>query len=622
MKMGAGKRLRKFFNSEITDEMIWEEIITENNLQNIHQLQTLSTEATAVLIDLERRLELLSLGIKEVSPEVGEELAKYEGEILLLNCIKTLPEKSAKAIAKFKGFKLGFNGLKRIDLGTLRGLVAFKGALILDNVVEIALNVKNKAYAEKVFRHMKTSRLCLNHLPDPSDQLLKALVCCSGELELNSIKKLTTERAKLFLAHKGKGLKLKGLTALSGELVEVFVQYNGYIDISGAKIADDEAIQIFAEQKEDRFLLHPLTKKLVDEQRAKQVFEERKRRKAERLAKKEEEEARKSQVAQKKHAESKDLDLLSEFEEFDQMDIKPVEPLRNVPSLVPEEPRATTDEEDSKKEAQLNFEILSRKNVLTKLLNKGIDNLTPEENRNVAKLRKEINKLKDDIKKTLDLMVEERELGAVVFNSSEDLARYLKESAEEDDEHNALDNIDHMDFFGGTGQSTGDIDMFGDSPSTGGEIDLFGDSKKSSSPPDASSKEVDIFGNASPGPAGNASGESVGTIEGDGFVIQEVKSPSPKREKASGASKKSKTDNLPGSVKQEKEKTARRMLGDNIPVKNVAKYTGLSEEEVKKLKISQKEKIEMAKRLIEDSIPVKNIIKYTGLSEEEVQELM
>ncbi|MCP4150449.1 MAG: hypothetical protein GY757_22060 [bacterium] len=505
MRLGAGKRLRKFFNGELTDEMIWEEIIQEQRLNNIHQLKTLNREAAEALVKRERRMELLSLGIIELPADVAIELAKYAGEVLLLNCVKRLSENAAKAISQYKGYRLGFKGLRRISLRVLKNLVSYKGMLNLACVENIEVTKESKAAAEKIFKHFKAGRLVLNGLRKPSIMLLKALTRAPGELELNGIKELSPGEAAVLVSHKGKALRLKGLTSLSADLVRIFIKYQSYLDLSSVINIDEDGIKLLATHPEETIVLSAPIKKQVDALKL-QLHQEEQQKKNSILLKKKLEEERKKKI------EALNQALLKEFEEFDQFEMRPVEPITRAEKLKAAEAekeakaRGLTDEDAKTKETRLNFEISQKKNRLNSLLRKGFDKLTKEENQEADALRQDINVLKDEIKGLLDIMVEERELGAVVFNSSNDLAKYLKEAGEDDDGNNALENLDEFDLFGGL-PDTGDtadtvevteveVDMFGNPEN---DVDMFGNPKS----------DVDMFGNP------------IENVEGEGFVIQD-----------------------------------------------------------------------------------------------------
>ncbi len=582
MKFGAGRRLRKFFNGDITDEMIWHEIVHEKQLNNIHQLKTLIPEAAREMVQLERRMELLSLGLIDLTPEVAAELANYQGELLLLNCIKNLTPETAKAIAQFKGYRLGFNGMRRISLETLKELSQFKGALLLDLVEEIEIDKSNRTEAVILFKNVKSGKLSLNGLKNPSLQLLKVLVHVKGELELNKIAELTSVEATVLAFHQGKGLKLRGLTSLSTPVARSFLKYKGYIDVSKARYVDEGVYKLLLPLKEDHFQLHPGVRKRLKALQLKRSEILRKKREAIRLKKQQQEE-------ELRKAQQEDMKLLEEFEEFgfemqevatEQAAIpeqfqEPAEPeISEAKEEPPIDEREET-EEDRKREAQLNFEIIAKKNALTALLRKGPDTLTEEEKQEVENLRKEINYLKDEIRKCLDLMVEERELGAVVFNSSDDLAKYLRESGEEDDENDALARIDDFDLFGDIAGADDDIDLFGDSDDDD-DIDLFGDSDEV----DDEIEVVEIKQNGSAGKGGSIT-DTPGFV--DPFAAR-VDAAQPIDPFASQPDALEILKGQPPKPPEEKIDIARRMLDDNLPIPTIAKYTGLSEDEIEALK--------------------------------------
>lgn len=451
-RIGAERRLRKMFNRDLTDEMIWEEIIHEKQLNNIQQLKRLSPEAARGVIQLERRLELLSLGISEISEDVAKELVRYKGDILLLNNVKELTPGTAVVLSQFKGVKLGLNGLKKISPDVLYALAPYKGILLLESLEDPGIDQKNKLQAEKTFKLMKASKLCLNNIKKSSLRMLRIFAKTPGELELNGLTQLSPSEAAGLVSHKGKHLKLRGLTTISAPLARILVKYNGSIDIGGVKKIESEAVNLMISQPEDRFILHPGIKQRIDEFREKAAKKAREKEAAIRKEQKEKE-------ARKKEVREQTQKLLKEFEEFDDMDLAPAAPQGETFEIVAVEEKPEEDKDS--RERRLNFEIIKKKNKLNALLRKSPDTLTEEENQQVTELRKEINFLKDEIKDTLDLLIEKREIGTLCFTNSNDLAKYLNESGAEDDENNALEKLEDegFDLFGGSAKDD-DIDLF------------------------------------------------------------------------------------------------------------------------------------------------------------------
>lgn len=436
--LGAHRRLRKFFNTDLTDEIILREIIAENKLHNLSQLKTINREAAQTLIRLERRMELLSLGVVELAPEAAQELVRYRGDILLLNCIRELSPETAAALAGFRGGKLGLNGLRRISQAALEQFVGYKGALMLEALEELI--IEDPREAEKNFRQLTLSRLAINGMKDPAITMLRLLARIPSPLELCGIRELTPAKAAVLIAHKGGELKLKGLQVLSAPLIDILVKYRGIIDISAIRRVEPEVMEALALHPPDRFLLHPRLRNEISELVKRKASEERVRLESLRRSVEEEE---------KKHREirEKAKALLSEFEKFDQWNL--VEKQWEV-QAAPEAEIASPAPE-RKTEAQLNLEISRNKNRLVQLLRKGPEAATPEEQAEIARLRKDIERLKEEIRILLELMVEEREVGALVFNSSDDLIRYLRETGAEADSEDALARMDDdsFDMFGG-----------------------------------------------------------------------------------------------------------------------------------------------------------------------------
>jgi hypothetical protein len=463
-RFGAERRLRKFFNRDLTDEKIWEEIINQKRLDNIHQLKSIVPEAARALVQMERRMELLSLGISVLSAETARELVQYKGDILLLNCVKEISPGTAAALARFKGVKLGLNGTKKMSMEAFKALAPYKGILLLESLEDPGIDQKNKQEAELIFKMLNAAKLCLNGIKTSSLQLLRIIAKIPGELELNGIHQLSPAEAAGLVSHKGKNLKLKGLTAVPPALARILIKYNGIIDIGGARNVPDETISILAAQPVEQFLLHPVIKRHVDECRRKTELETREKEAAIRREQKEREQ-RKKEIQE--HARK----LLKEFEEFDTLNLVSTETAAETGQISTSiKTIEKTSEDKDSRESRLNYEITKKKSELNTLLRKGPDKLTEEENRLVTELRAEIEQLKEDIKGMLNLLIEKREVGMLCFTSSSDLATYLIESGAEDDEDNALVHLDDFDLFGNTTDED-DIDLFGDRVEITGEED-------------------------------------------------------------------------------------------------------------------------------------------------------
>jgi flagellar motor switch/type III secretory pathway protein FliN len=438
MILKASKRLRKFFNKDLTDEMIWNEIIEEGRLHNIHQLTHLSEEAARSLIQHEKRMLLLTLGIAEMSPEVAAQLAAYKGEKLYLNGVKALSLDSARAIAQFKGIKLSLNAIKNVTLSMLGRLSAYRGSLSLDGLDNIDISPNDARRAETVFSNLKFSKLSMTSIDEPTDLLLKALARFPGYLELNGITNLSAENIKFLTEHPGKGLALKGIKVISSSLSKLLRKYNGFIDLSGAREVEDELLYIVARRPDGFTLFSPAVRKRIDEFRAR----EEKNNSALR------EEKRKKEAIERENSK-KAKQLLDEFEKFDELVLTsqaPPPPIETEKETDPFESEVN-DEILEDIELNLNLKINRKRRDMKTLLSKGMSNLSPEEKKQLQVLRYEIEELNDKIRGALDILVERKELGAVVFDNSNDLAAYLEEVGNED-EDDALANIEKKDMFG------------------------------------------------------------------------------------------------------------------------------------------------------------------------------
>jgi hypothetical protein len=472
MILKTSKRLRKFFNSELTDEMIWQEIIEDGLLQNIHQLRTLSAEAARALIAHEKRMQVLSLGITELPPDVATELAKYKGEKLLLNCVKSLSPESAKAISQFIGIKLMLDALKSVTLPVIGRLSTYRGTLHLDGVEIIEFPEEETRRAETVFGHLEFAKLSLAGIKKPSVHLLKALSRFRGPLGLNGLETLSTEEAEILAEHPGHILSLKGIKTLSLSLEKLLNRYKGFLDLSGVEALKDDALEIAALRSEEFILLSAAAKKQVEDHRKKlsqrdELIREEKRKDEER----------------KKDVEQKTKALITEFEKFDSLipQAVPVSIPVHVPVETFEVEKDTYNEELDESvldyiELNLNYKINEKRKKLDSLQAKGYENLSENEKLEVQTLNTEIEELNDKIRSTLDILVERKELGAIVFTGTDDLVGYLKESGNEEDPDDALAKIDKTDLFGNSFVEDKDEDKYKNEDEThiveGGDFEM------------------------------------------------------------------------------------------------------------------------------------------------------
>jgi hypothetical protein len=474
MIIDASKRLRKFFDSELTDEMIWRQIIDFENLENIHQLHRLNVEAARALVKRERRMELLSLGITGCPAEVAEELVKYQGEKLFLNCVASLTVEAAKALATFKGFKLMLNGVRSLSLPVLGRLASYKGSLHLDGVETIEISEKDTRRAQTVFQNLEFARLTLAGVKKLPMPLLEALARFPGYLELKGIKSLTRKESEILAESSAKGLALKGLGALTFEMVNLFTRYMGFLDVSGAREIEEDFVSLAAGRPEKHSLFSGAVKRQIDIYNKQAAKEKRKKQR-------EKEESERKALEEEAAAKQKDEALLVDFEMFDAMNLEdsaqPVQAWQEKEEIDPYSPEI----EDSVVhdiEIKLNQEINQRRKRVEALLNKGFSKLSQKEKELLQELRDQIENLKGEIRGALDVLVEKKELGSVVFTSNDDLAAYLKQSGAEDDEDDALANIEETDLFGGSfgaGSSADDEIMITDSNRAAGMMDMWED---------------------------------------------------------------------------------------------------------------------------------------------------
>ena len=206
---------------------------------------------------------------------------------------------------------------------------------------------------------------------------------------------------------------------------------------------EDEFISVAAARPEAFSMFSGPVKRKVDVYNRQALLEKRKvendSREIERIA-----------LDEEREAQRKENELLAEFEKFD--DLIPVQPQTESWDENKHDPHSPDIEDEvvDDIEANLNQEIIDKKNRVDELIGKGVNNLSESEKELLDELRENIESLKQNIRGALDILVEKKELGSVVFGSSDDLAAYLKESGAEDDEEDALANLDEVDMFGGS----------------------------------------------------------------------------------------------------------------------------------------------------------------------------
>ncbi len=442
MLLQASKRLRKFFDSGLSNEQIWQEIIDEGRLEHLHQLTALNTEAAGAMIRIEKRMELLSLGITELHSEVAVELAKYKGDKLFLNCIRELSPEAARELSRFKGSKLALNGLNSVDLPLMGRLSAYKGAVILDGVESVAISQKEVKRGETVFGNLQFGILSLAGLKEVPLFLLRVLSRYRGQLKLNGITQLDEEQSQVLSGFLGKALSLKGIREITPEMAVLLSSYHGFLDFSGAGEIDGQLLEDAASRKEGYSLFSAAVKREVDRFKQEQTLHRQQRSEEKWQRIREEEETRRE--------ENK---LLAELEAFEIPEEKPSEAAAF--EIVAEAKEESIEAEIGQDvlddiEINLNLKISQKRRRVNELLSKGKPALSPEETAEMETLEREIGELNDQIKGALDILLERKELGAVVFNSSSDLAAYLKESGARDDEYDALAGIEDTDLFRGS----------------------------------------------------------------------------------------------------------------------------------------------------------------------------
>lgn len=536
MIIEASKRLRKFFNKELTDDMIWDEIIRDGRLHNIHQLTRLSGSAAHALIKLEKRMNLLSLGIVEMSPEVAGALARYNGVKLMLNCVRELSNDTAKALSVFKGGKLSLNGITALSLPLLGRLSSYRGDISLKGVEDFEIDPKDARRSETVFKSLEAKRLILDGVQEPSLSFLSALSRYRGHLDLNGIRTLSGEQAEILSRHVGTGISLRRVAVLDSAFHVFFTRCQGYLDLSGAISIADKTLSVAASRVNGSIRYSTPVKQAI--KKWKEEEEKQAREIKDQLvldfstppvpdspvpAKTTPETAKTTPAAEPvildipeqpdlpepDEPDEPNLDdqLLDEFEKFDEMELTEVSPHQHQWEIDDSDDPYEIDETVLDNiESGLNKEIERKKKRVQELLSKGFSNLLQSEKDQVTELKEQIENLKDNIRGALNVLVEQKELGSVVFTNSEDLVSYLKDVGE-DDENDALSRLDDDDF-----------DMFGSNFGSGDEEDMVVE-EVSGMPADLFAQQGNGQGLEQLKDLPGAPPEEDDTVEGDGFVL-------------------------------------------------------------------------------------------------------
>ncbi|QDU92270.1 DUF1588 domain-containing protein [Lignipirellula cremea] len=134
--------------------------------------------------------------LQQLTVEQAQKLAQGKSGRLLLDGLKTLSPETAQELARHDGW-LSLNGLKEISDETAAAIGPHKGQLHLNGLAKI------------------------------SDDAAKSLAGHNGELSLNGLTSISDEAAKALAQHRGGRLMLKGLTTLSGESAKAFAQRKG-----------------------------------------------------------------------------------------------------------------------------------------------------------------------------------------------------------------------------------------------------------------------------------------------------------------------------------------------------------------------------------------------------------
>ena len=185
--------------------------------KNISAIQFLTAEQAAEVVDHvenERKQKELNLdSLTEINQEVARELAKFQGEFLLLNGLTSIDEKVAAELAKVQG-QLYLNGLISIN-----EKVAMKLAKKINHRIRLdGLTSISKDVAKNLAKIQATS-LGLNGLTSIDKIIARELAKTKAALGLNGLTSLDNDVAKEFLEHKGL-IWLLGLKSIDQETLQ------------------------------------------------------------------------------------------------------------------------------------------------------------------------------------------------------------------------------------------------------------------------------------------------------------------------------------------------------------------------------------------------------------------
>ena len=258
------------------------------------------------------RLELN--GVHQLDDTTLAQIANFNGRIILLNDLETLPDKHAEILSSFNG-TLDLNGLEIISRTSLEILLGFKGQkLCLNGLKKLPTgftapteprpyslsldDLKELSELDAIELSKTGNSLSMDGLKDASDVALANLLKHRGSISLNGLTDLPPLAAKSFTENhsreyyetislngitalseqtaqylgKGKtiGLNLDGITSMDASIAINFNEFLGDLSLNGLQEIDEKiAGYLIAKQTGHGLSLGGLRK--IDDQVA-QVF--------------------------------------------------------------------------------------------------------------------------------------------------------------------------------------------------------------------------------------------------------------------------------------------------------------------------------------------------------------
>ena len=186
-------------------------------------LEKISTDAAKWLATSEA--SWLSLdGIRELAPDVAEQLAEFKGGPLSLPGVEKISIDAAKWLATSEASWLSLDGLRELAPDVAEQLAEFKGhTLSLPGVEKISIDV-----AERLAR-FKGSSLELDGIRELAPDVAEQLAEFKGrELSLPGVEKISIDVAERLARFKGSSLELNGLKGICLDVAKELMSVRFY----------------------------------------------------------------------------------------------------------------------------------------------------------------------------------------------------------------------------------------------------------------------------------------------------------------------------------------------------------------------------------------------------------